>query len=267
MKLALHGATGRMGRAIARLATEAGDIQIVGAVSHPEDENQGRDVGELAGVGPLGVFVGPDLDSALLGADVLIDFSLAPAFPAVVKAARQAKVPLVAGTTGLTPEMMALVNEAGSEIPVLWARNMSFGIQVLAVLVKDAVAQLGKDFDAEIVEVHHRRKVDSPSGTAKRLMDAVAEGRSDAKALYERHGQVGARTDAEVGVFGLRGGDVIGDHTVHLMGPGERIELTHRATSRDVFAHGALRAARWLATQAPGNYSIEDAVRVEMGRT
>ncbi len=260
MKLALHGATGRMGRAIARLASEAPDLDIVGAVSHPDDENQGRDVGELAGVGPLGVFVGPDLASALLGADVLIDFSLAPAFPNVVAAARKAKVPLVTGTTGLSPEMMKLVDDAGADIPILWSRNMSLGIQLLAALVKDAVARLGPEFDVEIVEVHHRRKVDSPSGTAKRLMDAVALGRNDVRALYERHGQVGARTDEEVGVFGLRGGDVLGDHTVHLMGPGERLELTHRATSRDVFAHGALRAARWLAERGPGSYSIEDVV-------
>jgi 4-hydroxy-tetrahydrodipicolinate reductase len=135
---------------------------------------------------------------------------------------------------------------------------MSLGIQVLAELVESAVKKLGPEFDAEIVEIHHRKKIDSPSGTAKRLAEAVRVVRPGTKSLHGRDGDVGARTSEEMAVFGVRGGDVIGDHTVFLFGPGERIELTHRASSRDVFAHGALRAARFLAGKAPGRYTIAD---------
>lgn len=260
MKLALHGAGGKMGRTIARLAVEAGDIQIVGAISHPDDPAQGRDIGELAGVGTLGVAIGPDAAAGLLGADVVIDFSLAPAVCGFLKSARAAGVPVVMGTTGLGEAEHAALKAASSDIGVLWAQNMSLGIQVLAELVTEALKKLGPGFDAEIVEIHHRNKVDCPSGTAKRLMTAVNDARPEQKALYERAGQVGARSDQEVGVFGIRGGDVIGDHTVYLMGPGERIELSHRATNRDLFAHGALRAARWLAGRGPGMYSISDVI-------
>lgn len=247
-----------MGRAIARLAVEAGDIELVGAVSHPEDPLQGKDIGELAGVGSVGVAVGPDVAAALLGAEVMIDFSLPPALPAVLRAASLARVPLVIGTTGLSDADKQALDDAAAKIPLLWAQNMSLGVQVLAELVQQAVQRLGADFDVEIVEVHHRKKVDAPSGTAKRLMDAVTAARSDSVALYERHGQVGPRSHTETAVLALRGGDVIGDHTVHVMGPGERLELTHRATDRDVFAHGALRAARWLLGKPPGRYTIPD---------
>lgn len=258
MKLALHGATGRMGRAITRLAIEAGDIQLVGAVTHVDDPLHGRDVGELAGVGNVGVAAGHDVGAALLGADVVIDFSLPPALPSVLRAVTAAELPVVIGTTGLSASDVRAIDEAATKVPVLWAQNMSLGIAVLAELVEQAIARLGADFDVEIVEVHHRNKVDSPSGTAKRLMDAVSAARPDSVALYERHGQVGPRTDPETAVLALRGGDVLGDHTVHLMGPGERIELTHRATSRDVFAHGALRAARWMLGKPAGRYTIAD---------
>ncbi len=262
MKLALHGATGRMGLTIARLAVEAGDIQIVGAVTHPEDPALGRDVGELAGVGSLGVAAGASVPDALLGADVVIDFSLPPALPALLNAVMRAKVPVVLGTTGLTQQDIERLDAASKEIPLLWSQNMSVGVAVLAVLVREAVQRLGPAYDAEIVEIHHRRKVDSPSGTAKRLADAVVEARPEVKSLYERAGQVGPRTDEEMGVFAIRGGDVIGDHTVHLFGPGERLELTHRATNRDLFAHGALRAARWMVGRPPGRYSINDALGI-----
>lgn len=258
VRVALHGATGRMGRAIAALCTQAQDLELVGAVAHPDDPAQGRDVGELAGVGPLGVFVGAQLSDALLGADVVIDFSLAPAMEEFLRESVAAKVAVVSGTTGLTEAQVSALNHASKQIPLLWARNMSFGIQLLAELVEQAVRRLGADFDVEIVEVHHRNKVDSPSGTALRLADAARAGRTELVTRSARAGQVGARAGSEMGVFGLRGGDVVGDHTVHLLGPGERLELTHRATSRDLFAHGALRAARWIAGKAPGQYEIAD---------
>lgn len=258
MKLALHGATGRMGRAITRLCHEAGDVSFVGAVCHPEDPLRGRDLGDVAGVGHLGVEIQSDLDAGLLGAEVVIDFSLASAVDAFLSAVTRARVPFVMGTTGLSPVQTEKLERAAEVVPYVWSRNMSLGIQVLAELVQQAVTRLGADFDVEISEVHHHHKVDAPSGTALRLFDAVAAARPEAVRRLERAGQVGARAREEVGILAFRGGDVIGDHTVHLFGPGERIELTHRATNRDLFAHGAIRAARFLVGRAPGSYSIAD---------
>jgi 4-hydroxy-tetrahydrodipicolinate reductase len=258
MKLALHGASGRMGRAITLLAHAAGDIQIVGAAAAPNDPHQGRDLGELAGVGSIGVAVTADVSSALLGAEVVIDFSIASAVKPLIALAVRSNVALVSGTTNLDGETRAALGRAAESIPVLWAPNMSLGVQVLAELVEQALRRLGPGFDAEIVEIHHRRKVDSPSGTAKRLADAVRKARPDSVELHGRDGDVGARTDREIAVYGVRGGDVIGDHTVFLLGTGERIELTHRASSRDLFAHGALAAARFLAGKHAGTYSIAD---------
>jgi 4-hydroxy-tetrahydrodipicolinate reductase len=258
MKLALHGATGRMGRAITALAHAAGDIQIVGAAAAANDPNQGHDLGELAGVGSIGVAVTADVASSLLGAEVVIDFSVASAVRPLVALAVRSGVAIASGTTNLDAETRGTLSRAAESVPVLWAPNMSLGVQVLAELVEQAVRRLGPGFDAEIVEIHHRRKIDSPSGTAKRLADAVRKVRPSSVELHGRDGDVGARTDAEVAVYGVRGGDVIGDHTVFLLGSGERIELTHRASSRELFAHGALRAARFLAGKKPGTYSISD---------
>lgn len=258
MRLALHGATGRMGLTIARLAHEAGDIQIVGAVAAADDPRQGRDIGELAGVGSIGVAVTPDVASALLGAEVVIDFSTAGAVQNVVAIAARNKVAFVSGTTNLDEAARSALDKAAGAVPVLWAPNMSLGIQALAELVEQALRRLGPSFDAEIVELHHRKKVDAPSGTARRLADAVRAVRPGGEELHGRDGHVGARRDNEIAVFGVRGGDVVGDHTVYLLGPGERVELTHRASSRDVFAHGSLRAARFVVGKKPGRYTIAD---------
>jgi len=261
VKIALHGATGRMGRTIARLVKEGGVDQIVGAIAHVEAPEQGQDLGELAAVGPLGVVVSADVGAALLGADVVIDFSTASAAAPLVKAAARAKVALVIGTTGIDAAGAAIIEQAAREVPVLWAANMSFGIEVLAEMARTAVAALGADYDVEIVETHHRHKIDAPSGTALRLADAVREARSDLVARYAREGNAGPRPSNELGVFALRGGDVVGDHTIHLLGPGERFEITHRATQRDIFARGALRAAAWLVGKSPGRYTIRDMIR------
>jgi len=258
MKLALFGATGRMGLSIVRLAQAAGDVRIVGAVAAASDPALGRDVGEVAGVGPLGVEVSADLASGLLGADVVIDFSVASAVrPLFVTAAKQ-KVAVVSGTTLLGEPELAALDEAAREVPVVWAPNMSRGVEVLAEVVQHALRRLGAEFDVELVEVHHRRKIDAPSGTALRLARAVSEVRPSSRVLPGRDGEVGARTKDEVAVLAVRGGDVIGDHTVHLLGDGERLELTHRATSRDLFARGALAAARFTVGRRPGRYTIAD---------
>jgi 4-hydroxy-tetrahydrodipicolinate reductase len=243
MKIAVHGAAGRMGQCVTRLAASEG-ATLVGATTSPRSAYEGRDAGEVAGIGTIGVALSPDTASALLGADVVIDFSTAAAVPSLLHTAMRAKVPVVSGTARV--------------IPVLWSPNTSIGVHVLAAIAAYAARHLGPGFDVEIVETHHRAKVDAPSGTATRLADAIREAREGLEPVFGREGNVGPRAAGEIGVFAVRGGDVIGDHTVHLLGPGERLELTHRATSRDLFARGALRAARFLAGKPPGRYSMAD---------
>lgn len=258
MKLCIFGASGRMGRAVARLAHEAGDIQVVGAVAAAGDPEIGRDVGEVAGVGPIGVDISADLSAGLLGADVVIEFTTASAVGPLFRKCAETGVALVSGTTNLGEAGRAALEQATQKIPAVWAPNMSRGVQVLAEVVKLAVERLGLDFDVEIVEVHHRRKIDSPSGTAVRLAEAARDVRPGLRQLHGRDGEVGARTDDEMAVLGVRGGDVIGDHTVHLLGDSERLELTHRATNRDLFARGALSAARFVVGRPSGLYTIAD---------
>jgi 4-hydroxy-tetrahydrodipicolinate reductase len=258
MKLAIFGATGRLGLAIARLAHAAGDVQIVGGVCSDSDPGCGRDIGELAGLGQMGVVTTPDIASGLLGADVVIDFSNAKAVAPLLAIAARQRIAVVSGTTNLDDTAKAAFDRAAQTVPVLWAPNMSLGVQVLAELVEQAVRRLGLGFDVEITEIHHRKKVDSPSGTAKRLAEAARSARPALREIHGRSGDVGARSDDEMAVYGLRGGDVVGDHTVYLFGQGERIELTHRASNRDLFAHGALVAARFLAGKPAKRYTIAD---------
>jgi 4-hydroxy-tetrahydrodipicolinate reductase len=194
----------------------------------------------------------------LLGADVVIDFSLAHAFDPMLRAAIAAKVAVVSGTTRLTPESEALLERAAGVVPVLWAPNMSLGVQLLARLVADAVRTLGAAYDVEIVEAHHNQKLDAPSGTAQLLREAAQQSRAELTPVHGREGQVGARRREEVGMHAIRGGGVVGDHTVHLIGAFDRIELTHRAMSRDLFAAGALHAARWLRGRPAGRYTLAD---------
>ncbi len=257
MKLALFGATGRMGLAIARLAHAAGD-QIVGCICSESDPGLGRDIGELAGIGQMGVVTTADTASGLLGAEVVIDFSTASAVAGLAALAARQKVALVSGTTNIDDSAKKAFQKAASSVPVMWAPNMSVGVQVLAEVVQHAVKRLGLGFDVEIAEVHHRKKIDSPSGTAKRLGEAARAARGELREIHGRSGDVGARTDDEMAIFGLRGGDVIGDHTVYLFGQGERLELTHRASSRDLFANGALLAARALIGKPAKFYTLAD---------
>jgi 4-hydroxy-tetrahydrodipicolinate reductase len=258
VRLAVHGVTGRMGQNVLKLARGLGDVEVVGGACAANDPGEGRDIGELAGIGALGVVATADVASALLGADVVIDFSTASAVPNLMALAARNKVAVVSGTTNLDAPGKHALGRAAESVPVLWAANMSLGIQVLAELVEHALRRLGPAYDAEIVEIHHKQKVDAPSGTAKRLADAVRSVRGELSELHGRDGEVGARREREVGVFGVRGGDVAGDHTVFLLGSGERLELTHRASNRELFAHGALTAARWLRHKPPSLYSIAD---------
>ncbi|MFO0756691.1 MAG: 4-hydroxy-tetrahydrodipicolinate reductase [Byssovorax sp.] len=260
MRIAVHGVTGRMGQQVVRLAAAEG-LSLVGAIASPSSAGLGRDAGEIAGAGLLGVEISADTASGLLGADVVIDFSRAEALPGLLQHAARARVAVVSGTTRLDTLGEQRLDEAAKVVPVLWAPNTSVGVQVLADLVKLAVEGLGLGFDIEIVETHHKAKIDAPSGTADRLRLAAEEGRQGLRAVHGREGNVGPRKPEEIGMHAVRGGDVIGDHTVHLFGHGERIELTHRATSRELFARGAIRAARFLAGKPPGRYTMADVLR------
>jgi 4-hydroxy-tetrahydrodipicolinate reductase len=255
MRLALVGASGKMGRAVARLACADG-VSIVYAMGVTD---VGRDLGDLAGIGPIGVPVVDGLSPITqAGPDVVIDFSAPGVIPHLAPIAASSGAALVSGTTGLGDEARAALARAAECVPVLWEPNMSLGVHILARVVAAAVQALS-DWDVEIVETHHRAKVDAPSGTALRLADVVRQARTEATRLvHGRQGRPGARAADEIGMHALRGGDIIGDHVVHLMGGGERLELTHRATSRDVFAHGALRAARWIAGKPAGTYALAD---------
>jgi 4-hydroxy-tetrahydrodipicolinate reductase len=257
VRIGVVGANGRMGRAVVRLAHEAG-MSVVCAIGAGD---VGRDAGELAGVGALGVKVTSDVN-AIVGSDaqVVVDFSAPRALEAACAACAKGRVALVSGTTGLDENARAALGDAATRSAVLWEPNMSVGVHVLAMLVAKANEALGPGYDVEVVEVHHRAKVDAPSGTAIRLGDVVKDARS-AHYVHGREGRPGPRKTSEVGMHAVRGGDVIGDHTVFFFGDGERLELTHRASGRDLFAHGAVRAAQWLVGRPEGRYQLADVLR------
>jgi 4-hydroxy-tetrahydrodipicolinate reductase len=258
VKVVVTGAAGRMGTQIARVVRATEGMALAGAVERP-GPSVGQDAGALAGLGPLGVVVMDDLAKALDGADVVVDFTSHEASARHAEACADRGVALVVGSTGFTPEAKARVAAAAKRIPVVLSPNMSVGVNVLFELVRQAAEVLGDAYDVEIVEMHHKKKRDAPSGTAVRLGEIAAEalGRDPKDALaYSRHGIIGERPPWQIGLQTLRGGDVVGEHTVYFVGEGERIELTHRATSRDQFARGAVRAAQWVVGQPPGVYDM-----------
>ncbi len=259
MKLCVFGAGGRMGQSVVRLAAQASDVELVGAVEPHGSPALGRDAGELAGAGNLGVEISHDLASALLGADVLVDFTTAAAFEGMLRTATQKGVAVVSGTTRLSASDEALLARAAVKIPILWAPNMSVGVALVAELVARAVAAL-PGYDVEIVEAHHNKKSDAPSGTATFFAGAAQKGRPELVVVHGREGDVGQRGANELGMHAIRGGGIVGDHTVHLVGEFERIELTHRAMGRELFAHGALTAARFLSGKPARRYTLTDVV-------
>ena len=256
----VSGAAGRMGREIVRLVAASSALRLHGAVDRAPGA-LGRDALALAGLPAGRVEVVASLAEALPGAGVVIDFTTFEASAAHAEACAAAGVPLVIGSTGFTPEARARVAAAARRIPVLLSPNMSVGVNVLFELVRQAAAVLGDAYDVEIVELHHKRKKDAPSGTAMKLAEVAAEalGRDAGKDLaFARHGMIGERPAREIGVQTVRGGDIVGEHTVYFCGEGERLELTHRATAREQFARGAVRAAAWLPGRAPGLHDMAD---------
>ncbi|MHB9030967.1 MAG: 4-hydroxy-tetrahydrodipicolinate reductase [Candidatus Latescibacterota bacterium] len=257
----MNGALGRMGRRIIALANEDSDIRITGAVDAASPELLGKDAGEIIGLGELGVPLAGTLAEALSGADVVIDFTWPEAILETAETCGKAGIPLVMGTTGLQKDKLPEFRRLVSPIPCVMAPNMSVGVNLLFRLAAAAAAVLGDDYDVEIAEMHHRFKKDAPSGTAIRLAEVIAEalGRNlDADAVYGRKGITGERTRKEIGIHALRAGDVVGEHTVTFGTIGERIELTHRAQSRDALAQGAIRAAKFVVNAAPGLYDMQD---------
>jgi 4-hydroxy-tetrahydrodipicolinate reductase len=262
------GVTGRMGQALVRAASEFPGLRITGAVASAVSSSLGRDAGELAGVNRLGVPITADLGAALAQADVAVDFSQPHTTRANVAACRTACKPLLIGTTGFPAELASVFDAAGREIPLLVAPNTSVGVTLLAELVRAAAKTLPADFDIEIIEAHHRMKLDSPSGTAVALGKAAADGRAIAEPDVSKTAaasRAGRRGEGEIGFAVVRGGDIVGEHTVLFAGKGEQLSLTHRATDRAIFARGALRAALWLASQPPGRYGMRDLLAYKTG--
>ena len=262
ISIAVIGVTGRMGRAIVRAASESSDVKVVAGFASAGSKGVGKDVGELAGIAARGVHVTSNL-AALARCDVAIDFSNAGATAENVAACRAARKPIVIGTTGFAADVEKLIDEAAREIAVLVAPNTSVGVTLLIELVRAAAKALpGAGFDIEINEAHHRNKRDAPSGTALALGRAAADGRGVDLGKVG----VGARTgdsprkEGEIGFSVIRGGDIVGEHTVLFAGAGEVLSLGHRATDRSIFAQGAVRAAAWLAGQPAGRYGMRDVV-------
>ncbi|HUQ09942.1 MAG TPA: 4-hydroxy-tetrahydrodipicolinate reductase [Steroidobacteraceae bacterium] len=255
-RAALIGATGRMGQAIVRAGVADQSLVVVAAVASAGSKSAGRDVGEIAGVAPIGVCVLEELPPDLAGAQVVIDFSRPELSLRTLEVCRTARVPIVIGTTGHGAEFEARVSAAAREVAVLVAPNTSIGVAVAQELVRIAAQALPASFDIEIVEAHHKHKLDAPSGTALILAESAAKARGLDPHADTKAGRVGqgARRDGEIGIASIRAGDVVGTHTVWFAGSGERLMVTHEATDRSIFARGAIRAAAWLASQNPGRY-------------
>ena len=237
-RLIITGAKGRMGQALLACAKNFRDIEVAAQID-----------------------AGDDLEAAISKGDVLADFSAPAATPGIVELCAGSKKAIVIGTTGLSDGERARIERRKAEIPIVWSSNFSTGVNTLFWLTRRAAEILGPDFDLEIIEMHHRMKKDAPSGTAKSLAEILADVRKlqlDQAARHGRAGIVGERTKSEIGIHSVRGGDVVGDHTVIFASMGERLELTHRASSREAFANGALRAALWAVKQPPGLYNMQD---------
>ncbi len=264
-RIAVLGATGRMGRSVIQAVAQSQQAKLGAALERAGHAEIGRDAGQVVGADGAGVVIAADLAQVTFAFDVAIDFTRPEGTLAALAACVQARRGMVIGTTGFTPEQKQQVEAAAKQIPICMAANFSVGVNLCLKLLEEAARALRDDFDIEIVEAHHRHKVDAPSGTALMMGEAVAKGAGrDLKtcAVYERYGDTGARDRESIGFATIRGGDVVGDHTVMFLGEGERVEISHKASSRMNFAGGAVRAAAWLNGRAPGLYSMRDVLGI-----
>lgn len=259
--IAIMGAEGRMGQELVRAVAASKGCYVAGATERSGSSVIGADAGSLAGIDPIGVAVSDDAAAVIAKADAIVDFTVPAASLMFAGLAARAGIVHVIGTTGFSPLEEEAIREAAERARIIKAGNMSLGVNLLVAVTKKVAAALDADFDIEIVEMHHRHKVDAPSGTALMLAQAAAEGRGvdlDQAAVRARDGHTGARPCGAIGMQSLRGGSVVGDHTVVFAGEGERIELTHRAQDRSIFCRGAVKAALWGRDKAPGLYSMID---------
>ncbi len=261
IKVAVAGAAGRMGTRISALSIDDSEIMLSGAFEREGHEFAGRDIGEIAGLEKCGVLLSQSIEEIIKEADVVIDFTTVESTLYNIRVCAENKTSIVIGTTGLSESMIEEIKGYAATIPIVFAPNMSVGVNLLLKVIRDVASTLGDDYDIEIVEAHHKHKKDAPSGTAMKMAhvaaDAVNRNLGDV-AVYARKGMIGERKSKEIGIQTIRAGDIVGEHTVMFCGTGERIELTHKVSSRDTFSKGALRAAIWLKNKAPGLYDMQD---------
>jgi 4-hydroxy-tetrahydrodipicolinate reductase len=261
MRLVVMGAAGRMGRMLVRTIGEMPGVAVAAALERAGSDALGEDAGVVAGLPPVGVPITDDPLQAVVNADGIVDFTAPAASVELAALAAQARIVHVIGTTGLSPSDLKKIDAAARHAVIVRSGNMSLGVNLLAALVERAAASLGPDWDIEILEMHHKMKVDAPSGTALLLGESAARGRNIAlaeRSVRSRDGHTGARREGDIGFATLRGGSVVGDHSVIFAGTSERLELTHRAEDRAIFARGAIRAALWGRDKKPGHYSMAD---------
>lgn len=256
----LHGAAGRMGIRILSLLLQNNKFRLLGAVERTGHPMAGKDAGEIAGLEKTGVPITEKFPPRPSKGTVCIDFSSPQAALETLKWAEEARVPVVIGTTGFSADQARRISAAAERLPVVFSPNMSIGVNVMFKILKESASVLGLDYDMEVIESHHRLKKDAPSGTALKIARILAESigeKLESVAVYHREGMIGERKKKEIGIQSIRAGDIVGEHTVYFAGPGERLEITHRATNRENFAQGALVAAAWVEGKPPGLYDMQ----------
>lgn len=261
VRVGVAGAAGRMGRSLIAACQASAAVQLVAAIERPGSEWIGRDAGEVAGLSPLAVPIGSDLDAFAAVADVLIDFTRPEPSLRHVEYCADRGIRMVIGTTGFTPDQRMLIEQASQSTAMVLAPNMSVGVNLVLKLLQLTARTIGAHTDIEVIEAHHRHKVDAPSGTALRMGEVIAEtlGRDLGRcAVYGREGQTGERERETIGFSTIRAGDIVGEHTVMFADEGERVEISHKASSRMTFAHGALRAAQWVVERRAGLFDMQD---------
>ena len=261
INITVIGAAGKMGSRIIALSRDYENIKLIGAVERKEHKNIGQDIGDVIGIGKTGIKLVSNVKDVEGKTNVCIDFSSPESTSQNLKALSGNPVPVVIGTTGVTKDITEEIKSYAQKAPCVFAPNMSVGVNLLLKVLTDVAKVLGDDYDIEIIEAHHRLKKDAPSGTAMKMAQVIAASLNrnlEDTAVYTRKGLIGERTKKEIGIQTIRAGDIVGEHTVLFGGLGERIEITHKASSRDTFARGALKAALWVHKQAPGLYDMQD---------
>lgn len=261
LNMIVSGASGRMGSRIITLSQDIEELKLVGALERSDSADLGKDIGEVIGLGKLGVSITDNVNDISGKINVFIDFSTPSATVKCLQSISDNPVPVVIGTTGFSKDETEYIKLYAQNTPCVFAPNMSVGVNLLLKVLSDIAKVTGDDYDVEIIETHHRLKKDAPSGTAMKMAQVLASslGRNlEDTAVYARHGLIGERSEKEIGIQTVRAGDIVGEHTVLFGGLGERIEITHKASSRDTFARGALKAAQWVHKQTPGLYDMQD---------